>query len=121
MQNLIGLVGIIVLLGIAVAFSSNRKKINIRIVGAALGLQAAVAALVLYFEPGRTAIDWMSTGVLAVIGSSKAGIDMVFGPLADLSKIEFIFAVQVLSVIIFFSAWSLVNFLSSFFLLIFIF
>ncbi|MDG2107220.1 MAG: nucleoside transporter C-terminal domain-containing protein [Woeseiaceae bacterium] len=104
MQNLIGLVGIIVLLGIAVAFSSNRKKINIRIVGAALGLQAAVAALVLYFEPGRTAIDWMSTGVLAVIGSSKAGIDMVFGPLADLSKIEFIFAVQVLSVIIFFSA-----------------
>ena len=30
----------------------------------------------------------MSTGVLAVIGSSKAGIDMVFGPLADLSKVE---------------------------------
>tara|TARA_B100001093_G_scaffold515510_1_gene592000 strand:+ start:674 stop:1897 length:1224 start_codon:yes stop_codon:yes gene_type:complete len=104
MQNFIGLVGIIVILGIAVAFSSDRKKINIRIVGSALGLQTLVAVLVLYSETGREVIDWISKGVLAVIGYSKAGIDMVFGPLADVSNSGFIFAIQVLSIIIFFSA-----------------
>ena len=104
MQNLIGLAGIVVLLGIAVAFSSNRKKINLRTVGAALGLQAVVAALVLYVDAGRAVIDWMSKGVLAIIGYSKAGINMMFGPLADVSNVGFSFAIQVLPVIIFFSA-----------------
>ena len=104
MQNLIGLAGIVVLLGIAVAFSSNRKKINLRTVGAALGLQAVVAALVLYVDAGRAVIDWMSKGVLAIIGYSKAGINMLFGPLADVSNVGFSFAIQVLPVIIFFSA-----------------
>ena len=47
MQNLIGLVGIAVLLGIAVLASSNRKAINLRIVGAAFATQAVVAVLVL--------------------------------------------------------------------------
>ncbi len=41
MGNYIGILGIIVILGIAVAFSSNRKAINLRVVGAAFALQAA--------------------------------------------------------------------------------
>lgn len=104
MQNLIGLAGIVVILGIAFAFSSNRKSINLRIVGAALGLQAAIAAFVLYFDVGRSVINTLSSGVLAVIGYSKAGIDMVFGPLGDTDVIGFSFAVNVLPIIIFFSA-----------------
>lgn len=104
MQNLIGLAGIAVLLGIAFAFSSNRKGINLRIVVAAFLLQAAIAAFVLYFDAGRAAIDTLSSGVLAVIGYSRAGIEMVFGPLADTNKIGFSFAVNVLPIIIFFSA-----------------
>jgi CNT family concentrative nucleoside transporter len=36
MGNFIGLAGIVVILGIAVLFSSNRKAINLRIVGAVL-------------------------------------------------------------------------------------
>ena len=104
MQNPIGLAGIAVILGIAFIFSSNRKGINLRVVGAALGLQAAVAVFVLYFDAGRVVIDSLSTGVLAIIGYSRAGIDMVFGPLADTDKIGFSFAVNVLPIIIFFSA-----------------
>lgn len=104
MQNLIGLAGIVVILGIAVAFSSNRKAINLRIVGAALALQAVLAALILYLDAGRAAIDWMSTGVMAVIGYSRDGINMLFGPLADVDKIGFSFAIHVLPIIIFFSA-----------------
>jgi len=46
----------------------------------------------------------MSSGVMAVIDYSKAGINMVFGPLADTDIIGFSFAVNVLPIIIFFSA-----------------
>ena len=102
--NLIGLVGIVAILAIAVAFSSNRKAINLRVVGAAFGLQVAIAAFVLYFDAGRATIDALSGAVLKVIGYSKAGIDMVFGPLADTNVIGFSFAINVLPIIIFFSA-----------------
>src|SRR5210317_459787 len=104
LSNLIGILGIIVILAIAVAFSSNRKAIHLRVVVAAFALQAAIAAFVLYFDWGRRAITWLSSGVLAVIRYSKAGIDMVFGPLADTDVIGFSFAINVLPIIIFFAA-----------------
>lgn len=104
MGNYIGILGIVVILGIAYAFSSDRKAINIRVVGAALALQAVIAAFVLYFDAGRSVINGLSSGVLAIIGYSKAGIDMVFGPLGDVSVIGFSFAVNVLPIIIFFAA-----------------
>ena len=104
MQNMIGFAGIAVILGIAFLFSSNRRAINLRVVGAAFGLQAAIAVFVLYFDAGRRTIDFLSGGVLAVIGYSRAGIDMIFGPLANIDKIGFSFAVHVLPIIIFFSA-----------------
>lgn len=102
--NLIGIFGIIAILAIAVLFSSNRRAIHLRVVGAAFALQTCIAAFVLYFEAGRAAISWLSNGVLAIIGFSKAGIDMVFGPLADTQNIGFSFAINVLPIIIFFAA-----------------
>ena len=104
MGNFIGLAGIVVILGIAVLFSSNRKAIQLRIVGAAFALQVVVATIVLYWEQGQRGIAVMSDGVMAVIDYSKAGINMVFGPLADTNIIGFSFAVNVLPIIIFFSA-----------------
>ncbi len=104
MSNLIGIAGIVVILAIAFAFSSNRKAINLRIVGAAFALQVVVATIVLYWNKGRAGIEWLSNGVMAVINYSKAGIDMVFGPLADTNIIGFSFAINVLPIIIFFSA-----------------
>ena len=107
MSNYIGILGIVVLLGIAYALSSNRKAINLRVVGAAFALQAAVAAFVLYSEWGRNAIETMSQGVLAIMGYSRAGIDMIFGMLAseDLLGVGVVvFAVHVLPIIIFFAA-----------------
>lgn len=104
MSDYIGIVGIAVILGIAFLFSSNRKAINLRIVGAAFALQVVIAVIVLYWERGRAAIAVMSDGVMAIIGFSKAGVDMVFGPLADTEVIGFSFAINVLPIIIFFSA-----------------
>jgi len=102
-ERWIGLAGIAVLLCIAVLLSSNRKAINPRIVGAAFALQVVTAAFVLYFEIGKAAILNLSKGVQAVIDYSRAGIDMVFGPLAS-DAVGFSFAINVLPIIIFFSA-----------------
>ena len=102
--NLIGILGIAAIIGIAVLFSTNRRAINLRIVGAAFALQVVIATIVLYWDKGRAGIEWLSNGVMAVIGYSKAGIDMVFGPLADTNIIGFSFAINVLPIIIFFSA-----------------
>ena len=104
MSKFIGIAGIAAILAIAFLFSSNRKAINLRIVGAAFGLQVVVAVIVLYWDKGRQGIEVMSGGVMAVINSSRAGIEMVFGPLADTDVIGFSFAINVLPIIIFFSA-----------------
>ena len=103
-DRLIGLLGVLVILAMAVLLSANRRAINLRVVGAAFALQIAVAVFVLYFEAGRNVIDAMSDGVLAVVNFSRDGIDMVFGPLADADIVGFSFAVNVLPIIIFFSA-----------------
>ncbi len=102
--NLIGIFGVIAILGIAFAFSSNRKAIHLRVVAAAFALQAAIAAIVLYWSGGQKAIEALSGWVLAVIGYANAGINMVFGPLADTDNVGFSFAINVLPIIIFFAA-----------------
>ena len=79
---LTGLLGIVVLLGLAWLISGNRKAINLRIVGAAFALQALVAAFVIYTPAGRAVIETMSDGVLKVMGYSRDGIEFVFGGLA---------------------------------------
>ena len=102
--RLIGLAGIVAIFALALLLSRDRRAIHLRVVGAAFALQVAVAALILYLPAGAQAIDWLSDGVLTLVGYSRAGIDMVFGPLGDRETLGFVFAVQVLPVIVFFSA-----------------
>ena len=56
-SKLLGLAGILVILAIAFALSTNRKAIRLRVVGAAFALQAFIAWLVLYTSWGRAGID----------------------------------------------------------------
>ena len=105
MTNYIGLAGIAVILAIAYLLSSNRKAINLRVVGAAFGLQVVIAVLVLYTSGGQGVLESLSGWVMAVIGYSRVGIEMVFGPLASEELLGSVsFAVHVLPIIIFFSA-----------------
>jgi len=101
--NLIGLLGILAVLGIAYLLSGNRKAINLRIVGAAFALQAAVAVFVIYSSPGKVVIEKMSGAVQNVMDYSNAGIDFMFGGLSTEASL-WSFAVHVLPIIIFFSA-----------------
>jgi len=99
----IGLLGIAAIIGIALLISTNRKAINLRIVGAAFALQALVAVFVIYSDVGQSIIESMSRGVQNVMGYSRQGIEFVFGGLATESTVAS-FAINVLPIIIFFSA-----------------
>ncbi|HEY5763592.1 MAG TPA: NupC/NupG family nucleoside CNT transporter [Rhodocyclaceae bacterium] len=101
--KLIGLVGIAVILGIAYLISSNRKAINIRIVGAAFALQFALAVFIIKVPAGQAVIESMSNVVLGIMGYSRVGIEFIFGGLATESSVAS-FAVNVLPMIVFFSA-----------------
>lgn len=102
MDILWAIAGMLGLVAIAVAFSSNRRAIKPRTVIAAFALQLGFGVLVLYVPWGRTALTAASTGVQAVIDSSRAGIEFLFGPL--LPENGAIFAFQVLPVIVFFAS-----------------
>lgn len=103
MNNLIGLAGIALILAIAVLFSANRKWIRLRVVGAAFGLQAGFAVLVIGTPWGRRVIGAMSAGVSNLLGYSQAGTEFLFGPTAS-NPLANTFAIAALPVIVFFAA-----------------
>jgi CNT family concentrative nucleoside transporter len=51
MQKFQGLIGIVLILGLAFLFSNNRRRINLRLVFSGLTLQLGIGILVLKFEP----------------------------------------------------------------------
>ena len=101
---LIGLAGIVVILGLALLLSTDRRAIRLRVVGAAFALQAAIAVLVLYVPAGKAALSGASSGVAALLGYAKAGVDFLFGPLAAPEIGGHSFAIAALPVIIFFAS-----------------
>ncbi|MEM7501759.1 MAG: NupC/NupG family nucleoside CNT transporter [Pseudomonadota bacterium] len=103
MGRYVGLLGIVAILALAILISTNRKAINLRIVGAAFALQAAIAVFVIYSDVGQAIILRMSSGVQNVMNYSREGIEFIFGGLATEPTL-FSFAINVLPVIIFFSA-----------------
>ncbi|MEV5034321.1 NupC/NupG family nucleoside CNT transporter [Sphingobium sp. LMC3-1-1.1] len=104
MHLLTGLAGIALILAIAVALSSDRRAIRLRVVGAAFLLQAGIALLVLYVPAGRAAIAGISRGVANLLGYAQAGTDFIFGPLAKPEIGGASFAIAALPVIIFFAS-----------------
>jgi CNT family concentrative nucleoside transporter len=101
---LIGLGGIALILLIAVALSSNRRQIKLRIVSAAFALQAAIAVLVLYVPAGKMVIESMARGVSNLLGYAQEGINFLFGPMAKPEIGGNSFAIAALPVIIFFAS-----------------
>ncbi|GAA4875852.1 NupC/NupG family nucleoside CNT transporter [Ferrimonas pelagia] len=97
------LVGVVTLLAIAFGLSSNRSAINWRTVGGAFAIQATLGAFVLYFPPGQRILGAISEAVSSVIGYANDGIGFLFGDLAQF-KVGFIFAINVLPIIVFFSS-----------------
>jgi CNT family concentrative nucleoside transporter len=102
-QKLLGIAGILVILAISFALSTNRRAIRLRVVGAAFALQAAIALFVFKTTIGVSTIQWLSSGVANLLSYANKGTEFLFGP-ADKNPLANTFAIAALPVIIFFAS-----------------
>ncbi|GAA7221098.1 NupC/NupG family nucleoside CNT transporter [Helicobacter pylori] len=94
---------------IAWVFSSNKRAINYRTIISAFVIQVALGALALYVPLGREMLQGLASGIQSVIGYGYEGVRFLFGNLAPNAKGDqgiggFIFAINVLAIIIFFAS-----------------
>jgi CNT family concentrative nucleoside transporter len=99
------LIGILLLPLIALGLSSDRRNIRWRPVGVGILLQVILAFLMLRFPPIAVPFDLFAAAVSKVISFAGEGTRFLFGSVADASgPWGFLFAVQVLPIIIFFAS-----------------
>src|SRR5438309_612978 len=104
-QRLTGLFGIVLILGIGIALSRNRRAISWRIVAWGVGLQLAFAIFVLRVPLGQKLFSALGDVVKQILSFSYVGSEFVFGEIGKQhSSLGVIFAFQVLPAIIFVSA-----------------
>ena len=99
-----GIIGILGIVLIAIGLSNNRKAIQWRIIISGLVVQLIFAFIVLKWSFGREKLMQLSEGVQKLISYANEGINFVFGGLANPDNVGFVFAMSVLTIIIFFSS-----------------
>lgn len=105
MQFIYSIIGILLVLEIVYAISFNRKSVSLSLIGKALIVQFIIALILVRIPLGQQVVSVVSTGVTKVINCGQAGLNFVFGSLADSgTKTGFIFAIQTLGNIVFLSA-----------------
>lgn len=105
MGRLTGVLGLLTMLGLAYLFSTDRRAIQLKTVAWGLGLQVALAYLVLRWTYGQELFLRAGNGVKKLLSYAFAGSEFLFGELGkQRSSIGFIFAFQVLPAIIFVAA-----------------
>ncbi|RKV42882.1 NupC/NupG family nucleoside CNT transporter [Helicobacter pylori] len=108
-SSLFSVVGMAVLFLIAWVFSSNKRAINYRTIVSAFVIQLALGALALYVPLGREMLQGLASGIQSVISYGYEGVRFLFGNLAPNAKGDqgiggFVFAINVLAIIIFFAS-----------------
>jgi CNT family concentrative nucleoside transporter len=109
-----GVLGLSLILGIAILFSNNRRRISWRLVGSGILIQAVFAVFILYsdmlkswFAPlgwPKVLISWLGGAIVSLLNFTAEGSKFVFGRLAVNSgpdSLGVYFAFQVLPTIIF--------------------
>ena len=87
MGRFTGVIGIIIILGLAFLWSNNRKKINYRLVITGLLLQIALAIFILKVPIGQEIFFWLGKAINKLLDFSKAGGLFVFGDLTKVTQI----------------------------------
>jgi CNT family concentrative nucleoside transporter len=106
MGRFTGILGLMTMLALAYAFSTNRRAIKAKTVAWGLGLQIAFAIFVLKLDLGRRIFQAAGNGVNHLLAYSFEGSKFVFGELGKQgSSLGFYFAFQVLPTIIFIAAF----------------
>ncbi len=81
--RLMGLVGIATMIGLAVLLSYDRKKIDWRLVGTGLALQALFGVIVLKTGPGKAVFNAIGRAITGLLGFQEQGARFVFGNLVQ--------------------------------------
>jgi len=109
MDRFTGLIGIVLILGIAFAMSDNRKAINLRTVGVGLALQFGLAIFVLKTDLGQSLFQKLGYYVDRLLQKANVGAEFVFSSLVRTDVLtrafgpgnNFIFFFKVIPTIIF--------------------
>ncbi len=118
MDILRGVIGMVLIIGVAVLFSNNRKKIDWKLVGIGLAIQFVLAIFILkgsvmeeWWSPlgwPKIMFSWISSFFVIVLDFTTAGAEFIFGDLARSPGMEgsmgHFFAFQVLPTIVFFAS-----------------
>jgi CNT family concentrative nucleoside transporter len=83
MERFTGLLGIVLILGVAFLMSNNRKAINYRTVGVGLLLQVLLAVFILKTAVGQSLFQWLGDSINTLLGQADKGALFVFGSLVD--------------------------------------
>ncbi len=105
MARFTGLLGLITFLGIAYAFSTDRRAIKGRTVAWGLGLQIVFAFAVIKWNTGQLILKSIAEFITGLLAHSADGSGLVFGYLGVPSNPLSVFAFSVLPTIIFVSAF----------------
>ncbi len=107
MQQYIGVLGIVAMLGLGWLLSTDRRKISLRIVITGIVLEILLAWMCLRLPAAVWIVEVVAQGFNIVISAADAGVAFIFGPkIGDSSgPWGFIFAVKVLPIIIFFASF----------------
>ena len=103
-ERILGIFGILVFIGIALALSEYRKKVAWRLVGWGMGLQFVFAVLILKTGPGKHLFDLAKEFFDKLIEFSNAGAIFLFGTLVTDLNIGAVMAFHALPIIVFVSA-----------------
>lgn len=109
MERFTGLLGIVLILGIAYLLSNNRKAINFRTVGVGLALQFGLAVFILKTSVGQALFQRLGNLVNQLLEKADKGADFVFSSLVRRDLMvkafgtgnDFIFFFKVIPTIIF--------------------
>ena len=107
MEQFTGVIGVIVLLGIAYLLSNNRKMIDTNIIIWGLGLQISFAFIILKTPLGEYIFTYLNNIIVKLISFADAGSDFLFTsfiPEVGYHVALINFAFRALPVIIFFSS-----------------
>lgn len=107
-----GLIGMLVILGIAWVFSSNRKAISWKVVGIGISIQILLALGILYIPFVQIIFDFVGRVFVKILGFTEAGAEFLFKSFgANVIEPPLLnFAITILPTIIFFSALTSVLF-----------
>lgn len=104
MERLISFFGLLTMIAVGFAFSSDRKKINWKTVISGLFLQLGLGVFILKTGIGRSVFEGARSFFIGILSYTSEGSEFIFGSLMDTSKFGFIFFVMVLPTIIFMSS-----------------